>query len=265
VAQLVQYTSLNPRQIRHGLAVLVQQNLLYYQTDVDSRDTSYETNPDACYNLLRVGKVIHMIGAQYGSAAQEVAQSLIALGHARVSDLAQAFTLRINASRSGVIPNIGIGKDDNYPPSSRPASSGHIESIPHLHQTLGRLVEAEIIDVVGNYTFRNPDDMYHEVQKDVLQDAPGEKTTKIKPETQKTIIKRYIEKRDQGKQLKHQLRHSSSIGAKRRKLTNGTPTNGISPPDAVAVIDVGYFTSFALYSANRLRDLRFCASIMKNA
>ncbi|CRK44558.1 hypothetical protein BN1723_019488, partial [Verticillium longisporum] len=53
IPQLVRHTSLPPRQMRHGLAVLVQQNLLYHHAIAGSSVASYEANPDACYNLVR--------------------------------------------------------------------------------------------------------------------------------------------------------------------------------------------------------------------
>ncbi|KAM0276933.1 hypothetical protein ACHAQH_006264 [Verticillium albo-atrum] len=207
--------------MRHGLAVLVQQNLLYHYATTGSSIASYEANPDACYNLIRSGKIIDMVGMEYGLAEQEVFQTLMQLGHARVSDLIQAFGFHCDQN----------GTNGDHASGGRRRTGGtgsaHVRSLQDLHTTLGRLVIAELVDQVGPKTFRNMEDVYREIEEEALRGEPGEKlTAKHKEAQQATIISRCVAAREESKKLKRQLVQTMPFIAKRRKLTNGVHSNG---------------------------------------
>ncbi|KAM0322956.1 hypothetical protein ACHAQA_009055 [Verticillium albo-atrum] len=185
---------------------------------------SYEANPDACYNLIRSGKIIDMVGMEYGLAEQEVFQTLMQLGHARVSDLVQAFGFQPQQNGSN-------GSNGNYSSNGRrraePGGSAHVRSLQDLHTTLGRLVIAEVIDQVGPKTFRNMEDVYREIEEEALRGEPGEKlTAKHKEAQQETIISRCVAAREESKKLKRQLMQTMPFVAKRRKLSNALHSNG---------------------------------------
>lgn len=216
IAQLVQHTSLTPRHLRNGLAVLIQQNLLYHHTNPDTNVISYEANPDACYSLVRSGKILEIVDRQYGTAERELVQTLMLLGHARIADLSQAF-----GSRAPKVNGHTNGHHDSH--------NGLIESESHLNSVLGRLIQAEIIETVRPDSFRNPTDVHREIEDDVLKTAPGEKAaSKNKAESQRQIIDRFRTFRDQGKMLKRQLDATGGFVSKRRKLENGRAQNGHS-------------------------------------
>ncbi|KAI9158373.1 DNA-directed RNA polymerase III subunit RPC3 [Paramyrothecium foliicola] len=216
IGQIASYTSLGPRHIRHGLGVLVQQNLLFHHTDPDSRGTTYEANSDACYSLLRSGKILQTVEAWYGTAERDLVQTLMLLGHARIADLAQAFESRkpkLNGHSNG----------SSHPPS------GLIESEDELHTVLGRLIQSEIIETVRPDSFRNPKDVYFEIERDVTKTRPGERaSTKNKAEQQRQIAERMKQFYDQSTILKRQLDQHRGPIAKRRKLQNGHNQNGYS-------------------------------------
>ncbi|KAK2683572.1 RNA polymerase III Rpc82, C -terminal [Fusarium oxysporum f. sp. vasinfectum] len=188
IAQLAQHTSLTPRYLRNGIAVLIQQNLLYHHTDANTDITYYQADADACYNLVRSGKILNVIENQYGIAERELAQTLMQLGHARIADLSQAF--------------------------------GHLNSV------LVRLIRAEIVETVRPESFQNPRDVYREIEDEVTKPRPGEKVTKGKIEAQREVIERSRTYRDQSKTLKRQLDMSGGPKPKRRKLVNGATQNG---------------------------------------
>ncbi|GKT99668.1 dna-directed rna polymerase iii subunit rpc3 [Fusarium langsethiae] len=213
IAQLIQHTSLTPRYLRNGLAVLIQQNLLYHHTDPDTNVTSYQANADACYNLIRSGKILDVIETQYGTAERELTQTLIQLGHARIADLSQAF-----GSRAPKINGHTNGDHDSH--------DGLIESESHLNSVLVRLIRSEIIETVRPESLRNPQDAYREIEDDVTKPRPGEKVSKGKSEAQREIIDRTRTYRDQSKTLKRQLDMSGGPKPKKRKLTNGASQNG---------------------------------------
>ncbi|KAF4447950.1 DNA-directed RNA polymerase III subunit RPC3 [Fusarium austroafricanum] len=175
--------------------------------------TSYQANADACYNLVRSGKILNVIENQYGIAERELAQTLMQLGHARIADLSQAF-----GSRAPKINGHANGDHDSH--------DGLIESENHLNSVLVRLIRAEIVETVRPESFRNPKDAYREIEDDVTKPRPGEKVTKGKVEAQREVIERSRNYRDQSKTLKRQLDMSGGPKPKRRRLANGASQNG---------------------------------------
>lgn len=209
ITQLIQHTSLTPRHLRNGLGVLFQQNLLYTRTDPDSKITTYEANPDACYNLVRSGKILDVIDRQFGPSERDLVQTLLHLGHARIHDLTEAFTSRAHKAN---------GNSNGF---------GAIEGGNHFQHVLARLIQAEIIDTVRQDTFRNPGEVYQEIKDDVTKTAPGERTSsRDKDEHNERIADRYRSHRDQSKALKRQLDMSRGSNPKRRRLQNGRATKG---------------------------------------
>ncbi|WKT39662.1 RNA polymerase III subunit RPC82-related, helix-turn-helix [Fusarium oxysporum f. sp. vasinfectum] len=213
IAQLAQHTSLTPRYLRNGIAVLIQQNLLYHHTDANTDITYYQADADACYNLVRSGKILNVIENQYGIAERELAQTLMQLGHARIADLSQAF-----GSRAPKLNGHTNGEHKTH--------DGLIESESHLNSVLVRLIRAEIVETVRPESFRNPRDVYREIEDEVTKPRPGEKVTKGKIEAQREVIERSRTYRDQSKTLKRQLDMSGGPKPKRRKLVNGATQNG---------------------------------------
>lgn len=187
---------------------MIQQNLLYHLTDSDSRGTSYEANPDACYTLVRSGKILEAIESQYGTAERDLVQTLLQLGFARIADLTQAF--------KGRAP-----KTNGHTNGSTDSSSGLIDSESHLNAVLGRLIQAEIIETMRADSFRNPREVYREIEQEMTRTAPGEKTSKITMDQQAQIMSKYRTFKEQGKSLKRQLDITRGNPGKRRKLQNG--------------------------------------------
>lgn len=224
VGQIAQHTTLSPRQIRNGLGVLIQQNLLYHHTDPDSGITSYEANPDACYSLVRSGKILEVINSQYGAAERDLVQTLMLLGYARIADLTHAFesrTRKVNGHTNG-----------------HTESSELIESHDDLHVTLARLIQAEIIETVRPDSFRNPADILLDIELEVTRTGPGEKANKHKPELHEQIVDRFCRFREQTKLLKRQIDQSGGLAPKRRKLQNGGKQNGHSHFDDMPDLNV---------------------------
>ena len=201
------------RNLRHGLGVLFQQNLLYARTDPDSNITRYEANPDACYNLIRSGKILEVIERKFGPSEKDLVQTLLMLGHARIHDLTQAF-----ASRGP--------RAAGYANGSHAESTGAIESGSQFQTVLARLIRADIIETVREDTFRNPADVHQEITQDITKTLAGERTAaKDKAEQEKKIAERYRVFRDKGQELKRWLDQSQGPVSKRRKLANGKATN----------------------------------------
>lgn len=220
--------------MRHGLAVLVQQNLLFVYAAAESRIASYEANPDACYNLARSGKIIEMVGEEFGPAEEEVLRTLVQLGHARVSDLVQAFGFQ--AANGDDASNGHLVNGDS---NTHSKGAGNIHSLRELYAVLGRLVIAEIIDQVGPKTLRNPDDVFREIEDEITKTLPGEKSTaKQKEKMRDAVVAQFQAAREESKKLKRQLSQTMPLSVKRRKLSNGVHSNGSAALRDVAPIDV---------------------------
>jgi DNA-directed RNA polymerase III subunit RPC3 len=232
VLQLSEHSALLPRQLRHGLSVLVQQNLVYHAKDQSFGPTTYEANADATYNLLRTGRIVSMVGSECGSAAQDIVQILMLLGHARIADLEREVCYR-NCSNNRNQRTNGL----SIPTSQEP---GHIESIEHLHSVLTTLVSMEIVEQVGAWTFESPDEVYHRIEQDVMKTGPGERQSKNKVDLQTELVHRLREARDRSKGLKRKLRGAFNAVSKRRKLWNGRTSNDLDDEGDALVIDVGY-------------------------
>lgn len=211
--QLGHNTTLNLRQLRNGLAVLFQQNLLYTRIDNESRTTHYEASPDACYNLVRAGKILEFVERQFGTSERDLVQTLLQLGHAKINDLSQAFSAR----------NPFVNGGDH---GSNGTTNGLIASEDGLLIGLGRLIQAGIVETVRPDSFRNPVDVFHEIRNEATRSLPGMKNTKSKTEQQQQILGNWRKYREQTKTVKRQLDQSRGAAPKRRRLANGKAANG---------------------------------------
>ncbi|KAI9820935.1 MAG: RNA polymerase III subunit C82 [Phylliscum demangeonii] len=88
---LAHHSQLPTRLLKHGLAVLIQQDLVRYYTDRKDDVTFYEADWKAAYALIRSGKAIRLAEKRFGDAAGELVSNLLQLGHSKISDLTKAY------------------------------------------------------------------------------------------------------------------------------------------------------------------------------
>ena len=72
ITTLVQHTRLPIRHLHHGLAALIQQNLIYHFYEKELDTTFYEANRSMAYFPIRAGKVLDSISVRYGSNASSL-------------------------------------------------------------------------------------------------------------------------------------------------------------------------------------------------
>jgi DNA-directed RNA polymerase III subunit RPC3 len=241
LSQLRQYTALTERQLRHGLAVLIQQNLLYFHTDSDTRTTTYEANPGPAYNLVRTGKILEMIETSYGAAVKDVMQSLFILGQTRIEDLKAAYEDRIrqqDEATKGRGDEVMFEGDEATPAAPKPTLP--VPSIKKLNNILCRLVETGLVEVVHVQTFVSPEDIFSDVSDRVTRNKfpGGVKGAKGKLEFDEAVAMELRKIRRESTTLKRKLEESGSA-AKRRKLVNGDGVNGDHEQEGDPVLDVG--------------------------
>ncbi|CAK7209406.1 RNA polymerase III subunit C82 [Sporothrix curviconia] len=257
--QLAQYTSLTPKQLRHGLAVLLQYDLLYFYVSGPDRSTVYDANPAAAYNLLRTGTVLEMVDTLYGSDARDVMQSMFALGHTRIADLKEAYKANIDkadAAKNGANGANGTSNghtnghhaegytngdtlhhDGAKPPSRGPGPA--IRSLEHLNSVLCRLVHAEVLEVVTAASFKSFPDRQSETREKVKTTyfSDGIRGLKKKEEFETRVSEELYNLRDEPRKLKRTLQTNGRGRQKLRKLLNGDKSNGFYDDDRDPPLD----------------------------
>ena len=237
---------MTPRQLRHGLTVLLQHNLLYYHVDSGAEFAFYEANADYAYNLVRTGKILEMVDTSFGAPAKDVMQSLLLSGQTRISDLVTAYQEKIDqANKAAAL----AGDDDPFGAETNGVNGDSqgskktgalVKSTAHLNSIICRLVEAELIDVVHPKTFESPQDILKTVEKEVMDKhfPGGVKGNKAKIEVQERIAEGLRKVRDESKSLKRKLEQNGSA-AKRRKLFAGMGmSNGAQDEEMDPALDV---------------------------
>jgi len=151
------HTSLAPRQIRHALAVLLQQHLAFWYTAYQGT-TFYEANWTSAYALVRSGKLTKAVEDRLGPIAGELLTSLLLSGHARVADLAQAYSgdshsTHIEPGNPRHVPNGDLpnGKSKYLP-------NGQVSSAESFQPALTALVRAGLVATVHESHFRSEAD-----------------------------------------------------------------------------------------------------------
>ena len=182
---------------KHGLSVLVQQHLVLWYTSPEDHLTSYEANTAVAYSLVRSGKYIKIAEARAGEYAGKVISNLLLLGHARVSDLMQAY--QEGQSKSTHDRLLAV----NYESSSRPKSSsyGHADRrneeqnaiLRSIYGTLCDLLRTELISRVHISHFRSDADNRSEAEKVVPHPAEYKAKSKRERDAQHEVaVKRKL-------------------------------------------------------------------------
>ena len=167
ILALHQRTGLSPRQVQHGLSVLVQQSLVFWYTSAEE-STVYEANTAVAYNLLRTGRYALIAKEQLGHFAGVIVSNLLLLGHARVGDLVQAYGLD-HRQVGKILPADVLYENTKHilnESSKNEGSSGkdHI-SLESVQLTLCELLRVGFISLVNESYFRSEADNRTEAGK----------------------------------------------------------------------------------------------------
>lgn len=153
---LVHHTGLTPFQLRHSLAILIQENFAFWYTSNEDDLTSYEANALGCYNLIRSGKYVYNAEERFGSLAGAIISETIQSGHTTVGELVLALidskhhARNVNQAEqpSGAKQVICNGSTSyGYHDEAAHASSGLI------HQTISILVSSGLLSITNEFYF----------------------------------------------------------------------------------------------------------------
>ncbi|KAI1411666.1 RNA polymerase III subunit RPC82-domain-containing protein [Hypoxylon sp. FL1857] len=230
VAQLAHHTSLNQRQVRHGLTVLIQLNLVFHHTDHDTGITNYEANPLAAYNLVRTGKILDLIRTNYGDDAHAIVHDVLLQGYAKISDLIEAFKSKHGAHQdttNGTLHNghthvNGNGITNGI--NDVKTEDGVADLDERAYDTLAQLIASGILEPVTSTTYQSAEDIRTAIEQDYLADYPtGIRGTKQTAEFEKHVREKLREVYSQHLELKKELDLASQFNrsSKRQKLANG--------------------------------------------
>lgn len=221
---LSKHTLLTPRQLRHGLAVLLQQGLAYHHTDIDTGTTFYEANDAAAYGLARAGKIIDMAETRFGPAARDIVQKLFLLGHTAVADLEAAYESKHENHVNGNSEGPATATDNVNGQSA-------VGSVGQLHSVLIKLLETGFVEPVVRSMFLSPTDTYNMVEKEILRESFGGSTKGVK---QKEELKLKIKYRLQAIRTEREWK-----GRGKKRPLNGEHTNGANGTNKRRRLSIG--------------------------
>ncbi|PNS14491.1 hypothetical protein CAC42_3777 [Sphaceloma murrayae] len=229
---LVAEADIPAKHVFHGLTVLIQQHLVFHHTPTDS-PTFYEVDWDGAYNLLRSGKIVTAVEARLGPKPAQALASLLQLGHARVSDMEEAFkydkvavvprtaTNGVHAGASAPTDiAAGIDADQHIPVEDK------IVDRADLHLALYQLLKAGYISKVHNRTYVSAADRQNELEEFVRQTEFSQgKTTgpKARIRFQNAIIAR----KRAWQETDNNLEDVVDRNAKRIKLNGDLPNGNV--------------------------------------
>ena len=182
-----------------------------------------------------------MIGAIYGEEEKEVMQNLLSMGHAKVQDLRDAYQAKFKqAARSAPAVNGDAHHDDDESSGAKKNSKTglFVDSLGQLDDVLCRLIQAELVVMVAEDSFRSPEDSYKAVEEEITKTffAGGVRGTKGKEEYASKMSKRLREMRDEPFSLKRKIQSKASV-SKRRKVSGWSHVNGGDGSDLI--LEVG--------------------------
>ncbi|KAI1753128.1 RNA polymerase III subunit RPC82 [Xylaria castorea] len=251
VRDLALYTSLNPKQVRHGLSLVIQHNLVFYQTDHETANTTYEANPRAAYHLVRVGKILDVIDRKYGLMAKNIVNDLLMLGHVEIAELIRYHKLKhkkvtINGEQNhdhdhdhdleNGDPDDPFDDDSHYVNGNGTAhSTGEdVKSIKadEVYDTMAQLIAAGVVETVSTTMFQSPQDLKASVEQECMKEFPngirGAKVTTEFDTMVKSQIKAIGAERSTTKRKLQESALYEPSNIKRRKLANGAMSNGFA-------------------------------------
>ncbi|KAL7624771.1 RNA polymerase III subunit C82 [Parahypoxylon ruwenzoriense] len=245
VAQLAQHTSLNQRQVRHGIAVLVQLNLVFHHTDQDSGITHYEANPHAAYNLVRTGKILDMIRSKYGYYAHTLVHEVLLQGNMRISELVETLKDKENAQQEA--PNGTSHNDHNYVNGNSITNGtnmlemgdGDINLGDEAYNILAQLLAAGILEPLLPTMYQSAQDLRSAIEQEIMTDYPtGLRGSRQKDEFDKRVREQLGMVQGENTRLKRELEgyFMFELSSKRRKITNGIMPNAFAGPKARSLL-----------------------------
>ncbi|KAI0190327.1 RNA polymerase III subunit RPC82 [Astrocystis sublimbata] len=259
VRDLALSTSLNPKQVRHGLVLVVQHNLVFYQTDHDTGNTTYQANPQAAYHLVRVGKTLDVIDRRYGPMAKNIASDLLMLGHAEIFELVRYHKLKHGRKGPTVKNNNNDHLENDHdhdhenehdhedPDDPFDDDSHHVNGngtaqlegddakpilADDVYNILAQLIAAGVVETVSTSMLQSPQDLKVSVEQECAKEFEnGVRGTKVTNEFDAMVRSQLKAIGAERSTMKKKLQDSALFepsNIKRRKLADGVMAGGFA-------------------------------------
>lgn len=243
---------LDPKLVKHGLVILIQQHLAFHFTDPRDGITYYETNWQNAYALVRAGKTITILEERFGEGASDLALNLSLQGHVQIKHLEEAYGSSFKkkpASENHVNGNVegphmnghGRANGSNQQGLAVANNSGKLSSIDELHSALNQLRSTGFVVPVGRHTFLSPADVHLEAEAELRRGrypgGPRGVKGKIDYAADLNKLKRKWADAENETDV-----HDVSFKASKKQKANGILTNGVNGHYSSghgAMLDVG--------------------------
>ena len=220
---LLRLSGLKDLQVRHSLAVLIQQHLALWYTSEDT--TFYEADWEHAYNLVRSGKIIKTVEDRFGSFAGGLISNLLTLGHTQVGDLARAYEALSPDKTPGYVNGESAAKPVSTPSGKIKSDEKESNSTrKSFDSTLRSLMRTGYVTVVHESHFRSAADNRYEAEIEI--GLPVEKhaalTRQKKSEFGDAVANKLSEwKYGADFTAKETLKTPKKLGKGKRKRDNG--------------------------------------------
>ncbi|KAK6210897.1 RNA polymerase III subunit C82 [Pestalotiopsis sp. IQ-011] len=213
--QLALNTSMNQRLVRHGLVVLIQQNLIFHHTLPDTDVTHYEANVEEAYNIVRIGKILDAVHRGYGQLAKELVHRVLVNGHIRMDSLTK--------HRSAGLAN-GEARTNGYTngAASESSTTEHEDDDQsrQTFDTIAHLIAVGILEPLNLDLLQPPDDLRAEIESDVMREYPtGLRGTKQKNDYNAKCAQIFRERTEPGTIL-HVNYHKCMVELRNQRLAH---------------------------------------------
>lgn len=223
---LLHHTHCTPSQLRHSLAVLVQEHFIFWYTSPDNDLTFYEADQSRCYSLVRSGKYVRITEEHFGTLAGKIMGHIIQLEHGRVGDIVQACTgMETQTPQGG--PNGHLNFHDpsgcnGFKPKSSNNQAIQVSSpAERIHSALSDLHRSGLVLTTNEYYFYSDADKRHEAEQRISQKSKIDgKMSKEEAKEFERAIAAQLEAWKYGTELaSEQIKNLN--GKRKRSLENG--------------------------------------------
>ncbi|KAI1614820.1 DNA-directed RNA polymerase III subunit C3 [Exophiala viscosa] len=154
-SQVAQKCRLPQRQVRTGLATLIQLRLVYHHTTSDGSLSTYQANSHNAYNLVRLGKLLALVERSYGHAAATLMEHLATLGYGTADDL----EAHIRADQESPAPRI------NGHSATEKQVNGDLNRRDRFIKVLKVLIDNQYIAAVRDAHFQSLFDARQDIER----------------------------------------------------------------------------------------------------
>ncbi|KAI4096135.1 MAG: hypothetical protein LQ344_001198 [Seirophora lacunosa] len=159
--RLVQHSQLSPTEVKHGLSVLIQQQLVLWYKPEATVQSSYEADIHSSYALARCSKYTQLVKDRLGDLPGDIISNVAVLGYARVGDLTRTY-----------FPTPGEQGPfhESIPVNPHPDRDDEPHAVELFHSTIGDLLRAGLLGLLHESHFRPAADNVLEAEHLVPQE-----------------------------------------------------------------------------------------------